>query len=322
MPVTLGYKEGLALLNGTQVMTALGIFAVIESYKLYHTANVSAALMMETVKGHTAAFDRRIHAIRPHPGQVSCAEAVSALLEGSGNVDKGATLQDAYSLRCVPQVHGATYDALNYVKNVLQTELNSVTDNPLVFPDDDEVLSGGNFHGQPLALALDFLAIALSELANISERRIEQLVNPQLSGLAPFLVQNSGLNSGLMIAQYTAASLVSENKIYASPASVDSIPCSANQEDHVSMGSISARKLSGIIENVRHVLAIELMCSAQAIDLSGNTSGLAKRTRSVYDAIRAVVPILDKDRELYLDINKIASMIDSGEILKGAEYTL
>jgi len=313
-PVTLGYKEGLALLNGTQVMNALGIFAITESFKLYETANISAALMMEAVKGCMPAFDKRIHAIRPHKGQIATAQKISDLLEGSNNVDKSEHIQNPYSLRCVPQVHGATLDALNYVKNVLETELNSVTDNPLIFPDDEDVLSGGNFHGQPLALALDFLAIALSELANISERRIEQLVNPQLSGLAPFLINNSGLNSGMMIAQYTAASLVSENKIYASPASVDSIPSSANQEDHVSMGSISARKLNGIVENVRNVLAIELMCAAQAIDLSDTADGLAPQTRRVYEAIRKRVPILDKDRTLYPDINRIAGLIRRDEL--------
>jgi len=314
-PVVLGYKEGLALLNGTQVMNALGIYALTEAFKLYKTANVSTALMMEAVKGCMPAFDKRIHEIRPHKGQISAAAEVSSLLVGSKNVGKSEHIQNPYSLRCVPQVHGATLDALHYVKGVLETELNSVTDNPLIFPDDDDVLSGGNFHGQPLALALDFLAIALSELANISERRIEQLVNPQLSGLAPFLITNSGLNSGMMIAQYTAASLVSENKIYASPASVDSIPSSANQEDHVSMGSISARKLNTIVENVRNVLAIELMCAAQAIDLSDTADGLSPQTAKVYKAIRQRVPILDKDRTLYPDINEIASMIKHGELM-------
>jgi len=313
-PVVLGYKEGLALLNGTQVMNALGIFAIMESFKLFKTANISTALMMEAVKGCMPAFDERIHAIRPHKGQMAVAKEVKSLLDGSGNVGKSENIQNPYSLRCVPQVHGATLDALHYVKSVLETELNSVTDNPLIFPDDEDVLSGGNFHGQPLALALDFLAIAISELANISERRIEQLVNPQLSGLAPFLINNSGLNSGMMIAQYTAASLVSENKIYASPASVDSIPSSANQEDHVSMGSISARKLDGIVENVRNVLAIELMCAAQAIDLSDAVEGLSPMTAKVYKAIRQRVPILEKDRTLYTDINQIAGMIRCGEL--------
>ncbi len=319
-PVSLEYKEGLALLNGTQVMSALGNFALIEAYKLYKTANLSAALTVEALKGHTSSFDSRIHKIRPHNGQIVTAHAMLSILFGSSNTNLSQNLQDAYSLRCIPQVHGATYDALGYVREVLETELNSVTDNPLIFPDEGDVLSGGNFHGQPLALALDFLAIAVSEIANISERRIERLVNPQLSGLDPFLVKNSGLNSGLMIAQYTAASLVSENKIFASPASVDSIPSSANQEDHVSMGSISARKLAGIIENVRNVLAIELLCGAQAIDLGNRRDSLSPVTVNLYDAIREIAPMLDKDRILYTDIDAIAGIIAKGDILHNTEY--
>ena len=307
-PVSLGYKEGLALLNGTQVMSSLGIFALMQAFELYQTANLAAALTIEALKGHTSSFDRRLHAIRPHSGQIFTADSMLKLLSGSQNVNKNKNIQDAYSLRCVPQVHGASYDAMNYVKGVLSTELNSVTDNPLVFPEDGEVLSGGNFHGQPLALALDFLAIAVSELANISERRIERLVNPSLSDLTPFLVKNPGLNSGLMIAQYTAASLVSENKILSSPASVDSIPSSANQEDHVSMGSISARKLGGILENTRNVLAIELMAAAQAIDIAESAAGLSASARKAYDAIRRVVPTLEKDRVIYTDIEKITGV--------------
>jgi len=319
-PVTLGYKEGLALLNGTQVMSSLGIFALVEAFKLYKTANLAAALTIEALKGHTSGIDERLHAIRPHAGQIYTAGEMRRLLQGSKNVNKSAALQDAYSLRCVPQVHGASCDAFNYVKGVLTTELNSVTDNPLVFPDDNEVLSGGNFHGQPLALALDFLAMAVSELANISERRIERLVNPSLSGLAPFLVKNPGLNSGLMIAQYTAASLVSENKIFSSPACVDSIPSSANQEDHVSMGSISARKLSGILENTLNVLAIELMCAAQAVDLAENSGALSPATKKAYNAIRSAVPVLERDRIIYTDIEKIAKLIGE-EDFHGSWYS-
>jgi histidine ammonia-lyase len=314
-PVCLGYKEGLALLNGTQVMSSLGIFAFMEAFKLYKTANLAAALTIEALKGHTSSFDPRIHAIRPHAGQVFTAASILELLTGSKNVNKSKNVQDAYSLRCVPQVHGASLDAINYVKGVLSTELNSVTDNPLVFPEEDEVLSGGNFHGQPLALALDFLAIAVSELASISERRIERLVNPALSGLEPFLVKNPGLNSGLMIAQYTAASLVSENKIFSSPASVDSIPSSANQEDHVSMGSISARKLGGILENTKNVLAIELMAAAQAIDLAESAEGLSEVVKKAYGIIRKVVPALEKDRVIYTDIEKIAELIVKEKLL-------
>jgi histidine ammonia-lyase len=313
-PVSLGYKEGLALLNGTQVMSSLGIFALMEALKLYKTANIAASLTIEALKGQISGFDARIHAIRPHAGQVFTAASLRELLSGSQNINKTKNVQDAYSLRCVPQVHGASLDAINYVQVVLNTELNSVTDNPLVFPEEDEVLSGGNFHGQPLALALDFLALAVSEFANISERRIERLVNPALSGLAPFLVKNSGLNSGLMIAQYTAASLVSENKIYSSPASVDSIPSSANQEDHVSMGSISARKLGGILENTKNVLAIELMCAAQAIDLSCCAEGLSPATKKAYAVIRKSVSALEKDRVIYTDIEKVAKLITNEEL--------
>lgn len=202
-------------------------------------------------------------------------------------------------------------DAIHYVRNVIETEMNSVTDNPIVFPDEGEIISGGNFHGQPLALALDFLAIALSELADISERRIERLVNPQLSGLPAFLAKESGINSGYMIAQYTAASLVSENKIFASPASVDSIPSSANQEDHVSMGSISARKLGGITENLRHVLAIELLCAAQAVDLQKPRT-LGKGTGAAYREVRELVPPLEADRVIYPEIDKIAALLKDG----------
>lgn len=301
-------KDGLGLINGTQVMTALGSLYILEAFQLMATANIAAAMTLEAMLGLTSAMDPRIHNVRPHFGQSLCASQIRHLLEGSTYVNKTDRVQDAYTLRCVPQVHGASFDAMNYVKQVLTVELNSVTDNPIVFPEEGEIISGGNFHGQPLALALDFLAIAVAELANISERRIERLVNPQLSGLPPFLVKQCGLNSGYMIAQYTAASLVSENKILAHPASVDSIPSSANQEDHVSMGAISARKAGEIIENVRQVLAIELMCAAQAIDLQ--TEGtLGKGTQAAYNAVREIVPPLTTDRVIYTDINKMAELV-------------
>lgn len=302
-------KDGLGLINGTQVMTALGALYLFEAEKLMKTANIAAALTMEALQGLTSAMDPRIHKVRPHAGQSACAKEILDLLDGSCCVNKSGRVQDAYSLRCVPQVHGASMDAIHYVRHVIETEINSVTDNPIVFPDDGEIISGGNFHGQPLALALDFLAIALSELADISERRIERLVNPQLSGLPAFLAKESGINSGYMIAQYTAASLVSENKILASPASVDSIPSSGNQEDHVSMGSISARKLGGVIENLRHVLAIELMCAAQAIDLQ-QPCALGKGTGAAYREIRGSVPFLESDRVIYPDIDKIAVLLE------------
>ncbi len=319
--VELEGKDGLGLINGTQIMTALGSLYIYEAEFLINTANIAAALTLEALQGLTDAMDPRIHRVRPHMGQVKCAEDVRELIKGSTYVNKSGRIQDAYSLRCIPQVHGASLDAINYVKNVLNIEMNSVTDNPIVFPDDDEILSGGNFHGQPLALALDFLAIALSELANISERRIERLVNPQLSGLSPFLAKNSGLNSGYMIAQYTAASLVSENKLLASPASVDSIPTSANQEDHVSMGAISARKAGEVVENLRHVLAIELMCAVQAIDLQ-EPETLGKGTQEAYKIIREIIPVLDTDRVLYHDINKVVELLKKHDFVEDVMKTL
>jgi histidine ammonia-lyase len=227
-------------------------------------------------------------------------------------------VQDAYSLRCTPQVHGASKDAINYVKDKVEIEINSVTDNPIIFPETLEGISGGNFHGQPMALSFDFLGIALAELANISERRLERLVNPSLSGLPAFLVEKGGLNSGFMIVQYSAASLVSENKVLAHPASVDSIPSSGNQEDHVSMGTIAARKAREIMENVRRVLSMEIMCACQGIDLRGN-KGLGDGTKSVYEAVRKLVPTLDEDRPLYEDINKCEQLIIDETIIKECE---
>jgi len=227
-------------------------------------------------------------------------------------------VQDAYSLRCTPQVHGASKDAINYVKEKVEIEINSVTDNPIIFPETREGISGGNFHGQPMALSFDFLGIALAELADISERRLERLVNPSLSGLPAFLVEHGGLNSGFMIVQYSAAALVSENKVLAHPASVDSIPSSANQEDHVSMGTIAARKAKEIMENVRRVLAMEIMCACQGIDLRGNR-GLGDGTEPVYNAVRQRVPMLKEDRPLYEDINKCEELIMDNTIISASE---
>ncbi|MCL6611647.1 MAG: histidine ammonia-lyase [Peptococcaceae bacterium] len=312
--VNLEGKDGLGLINGTQVMTALGALWVDEAEALAKTADIAAALTFEALAGLPQALDPRVHELRPHPGQRACAAFLRAMLEGSTYAGRSGRVQDAYSLRCVPQVHGASMDAINYVKGVIRTEINSVTDNPLVFPEEGDVVSGGNFHGQPLAIALDLLAIAASELANISERRIERLLNPQLSGLPPFLSPRSGLNSGLMIAQYTAAALVSENKVLASPASVDSIPTSANQEDHVSMGSIAARKAGEVLENLRHVLAIELLCAAQAIDLQ-EPGVLGRGTSAAYRAVRTAVPRLDGDRVLSPDIRKLAKLLSTRELL-------
>ncbi len=307
--VQLQAKEGLALINGTQVMTAIGSLVCYDAECLVLTADIVGALSVEALDGIPAAFDPKIQAVRPHKGQISSAAALREMLAGSKILEQAnhGRVQDGYSLRCMPQVHGASRDAVGYVKGVLQVEINSVTDNPLLFPDAGEVISGGNFHGQPVALAMDFLGIALSELANIAERRIERLVNPNLSGLPAFLTEKGGLNSGYMIAQYTAASLVSENKVLAHPASVDSIPTSANQEDHVSMGTTAARKARSILENVQYVLAIELLCSLQGIDLRGGTPG--KGCKAVYQAARKRIPKLKEDRVVYLDIEKAMQII-------------
>lgn len=318
--IELTAKEGLALINGTQVMTALAALTVYDSLNIIKTADIAAALSFEAQNGIIDALDQRLHDIRPHKGQTDTARVLTELLTGSKMTTKQGEIrvQDAYSLRCVPQVHGASKDAINYVKEKVEIEINSVTDNPIIFPETNEGISGGNFHGQPMALSLDFLGIALSELANISERRIERLVNPTLSGLPAFLVEHGGLNSGFMIVQYSAAALVSENKILAHPASVDSIPSSANQEDHVSMGTIAARKAKEIMENVRRVLAMEIMCACQGIDLRGN-KGLGAGTKPVYEEVRKVVPMLKEDRPIYDDINKCEELIKNGTIIKACE---
>jgi histidine ammonia-lyase len=267
-PLTLQAKEGLALLNGTQVMSALGVLTVLEGERLCKLADIISAMSLEAQLGSAKAFDEQIHSVRPHPGQIASAANLRRLLDGSELVESHAAcamVQDAYSLRCIPQVHGASRQALRHAREVFEIEINSATDNPLVF--EDEIVSGGNFHGQPLALVLDYIGMALAELANISERRTERLVNPALSnGLPAFLTRHGGLNSGFMIAQYTAAALVSENKTLAHPASVDSIPTSANQEDHVSMGTIAGRKAREILDNAYRVLTIELLCAAQGLD--------------------------------------------------------
>lgn len=318
-PVQLEAKEGLALINGTQAMTAQAVLALYDSEILLKTSDVASSLTMEALHGIPDSLDERVHALRAHRGQMLVASNLRRLLSGSDLV-YGRThprIQDAYSLRCIPQVHGATRDAYSYVEQVINTEINSVTDNPILFPEDGQVISAGNFHGQPVALALDFLGIALAELGNISERRIERLVNPQLSGLPPFLTRESGLNSGYMIVQYTAAALVSENKVLAHPASVDSIPTSANQEDHVSMGSIAARKLGSILANVQNIAAIEILCACQALEFS-DRSRMAPATRAVYDLVRSAVPPLEGDRFLEPEIKAVRDLVVSGQILKAA----
>ncbi|AZR74608.1 histidine ammonia-lyase [Anoxybacter fermentans] len=322
-PITLGAKEGLALINGTQCMTALGALGVYDSLNLAKTADICAALTMEALQGIPDAYDERIQQLRPHPGQLKAARNIRAILNGSGLVYRKERdrVQDAYTLRCTPQVHGASRDAINYVAEVVVREINSATDNPLIFPEDGIVFSGGNFHGQPIALAMDFLGIALAELANISERRIERLVNSNLSGLPPFLIADSGINSGYMIAQYTAASLVSENKVLSHPASVDSIPTSANQEDHVSMGTIAARKMYNILTNAENVLAVELLTAAQALEFRDKDK-LASGTKAVYDLIRSSIPALTHDRLIAPEIHKMQEKIHSGEIIQAVEQVV
>jgi len=319
-PIELSSKEGLALINGTQVMTAIGAITVNDAINLMKLSDIAAALTMEALNGIPDVFTPMLHILRPHGGQIRTAKNMLKLLEGSTRTTKVHELrvQDAYSLRCVPQIHGASKDAVDYVLDKVLIEINSVTDNPIILADDDLAISCGNFHGQPMALAFDFLGIALSEIANVSERRIERLVNPALSNLPPFLTEKGGVCSGFMIAQYTAAALVSENKVLAHPASVDSIPSSGNQEDHVSMGTIAARKAAEILQNVKNVLGIELLCAAQGIDFkSGGNMG--KGTRAAYDVIRKYCPKIDNDCELYPLIEDIAKVIDSGEIIKAVE---
>jgi histidine ammonia-lyase len=307
-PVKLSAKEGLALLNGTQAMTSIAAIAVADAEYLVKIANLATSMSMEVHQANIDALDPKIHQARPHKGQIDAAKEILEFLEDSERIRKKIAYQDSYSLRCAPVVHGATLDTVRYVKRIIETEMNSSTDNPLIFSP-TQVLSGGNFHGQPIALVMDFLGIAIAELGSISERRIERLLNPTLSGLPAFLSLESGINSGFMIAQYTAASLVSENKQLAFPSSVDSIPVSANQEDHVSMGTIAAIHTRRIVEHVHYILAIELLCVSQAIDLAEIQHQLAPKTSEVYQNIRKAIPMLHEDRELSPDINTCVELI-------------
>lgn len=303
-PITLTAKEGLALINGTQAMTAMGIVGYLEAEKLAYQSEMIAAMTMEGLNGIIDAFDQDVQIARGYPEQIRVAERMRELLAGSKLVTKQGEIrvQDAYSLRCIPQVHGATWQVLNYVKEKLEIEMNAATDNPLIFEGGKKVISGGNFHGQPIAFAMDFLGIAIAELANISERRIERLVNPQLNDLPPFLSPEPGLQSGAMIMQYCAASLVSENKTLAHPASVDSIPSSANQEDHVSMGTIGSRHAYQIIANTRRVLAIELICAMQAAEIKGKEK-MSPITKDILEEGRKKIPFIEKDRVFAKDIS-------------------
>jgi histidine ammonia-lyase len=321
-PVRLQAKEGLAMINGTQMMCAFGVIALHKALRLAAVATIAGALTTEALRGTDTAFDERIHQARGMKGQLQIAQHLRRLMAGSEirESHRDATVdnrvQDAYSLRCMPQVHGASLDALHYVRSVIETEINAATDNPLIFIADDgsaSHLEGGNFHGQPLALALDFLAIAAAELANISERRTERLVNGALSGLPRFLAPKGGLHSGLMIAQYTAASIVSENKVLCHPASVDSIPTSANQEDHNSMGSIAAQKAWRVVQNLERVLAVELLCAAQGVDFLRPLKS-SPPLESVHACIRAVVPFAQEDRVLFDDIEAVRALIEDSSI--------
>ena len=352
-PVTLAAKEGLALTNGTTVMTAIGLLETARSIRLSEIADIAGCLSLEALNGTISAFDERIHALRPHPRQIDCAKNLREILAESEFVREfdASNVQDAYTLRCMPQVHGACRDAVAYAEWLLKLELNAVTDNPLIFlskrpalagglgrvseimpdsmnvpppanaggSDKIEVISGGNFHGEPLALAFDYLTIALTELGNISERRIMRLTDEASNEhvLPPFLTEHGGLNSGFMIVQYTAASLCTENKILSHPASVDTIPSSANVEDHVSMGATAALKLRQVAENLEDILSLELFCAAQGIDFRKKQIGadkkLGKGTREIYAAIRALVPFIEKDEYLkdYMDsVKEIATALE------------
>ncbi len=308
-------KEGLALINGTQVMTAIGLLAVHRALLLNKTADVACAMTIEALRGSAVPFEAKVHEIRAHDGQGHTAANLRALLAESEilpsheGCDK---IQDAYSMRCAPQVHGAVKDALGFARKVLVTEANSVTDNPLVFPDGD-VISAGNFHGQPVSQAMDFLAIGISTLANISERRTENLVNPDISGLPPFLAEHPGLESGFMIPQVVAAALASENKVLAHPSSVDTIPTSANREDHVSMGVTAARHAATVVENTARVLGIELLCGAQGLDL-GKPLQPGRGVAAAHGLIREQVPALSGDRFLAPDLAVMERLVVSGEL--------
>lgn len=317
-PLCLEPKEGISLLNGTQGMLSVGTVALLSAESLVDTADVAAALSLDALKGTPTAFDARIQRLRPYRGQALTAAHLRRLNSRS-EIRRShlhcSKVQDAYSLRCAPQVHGAIRDTLAFARQIFSIELNAATDNPLVFVKEREVLSGGNFHGQPLALVLDFMGIALTGLASICERRIERLINPEYGDLPPFLTANAGLNSGFMMLQVTAAALTSECKVWAHPASVDSIPTSGNKEDHVSMGMGAALKLRQILENLKHVLAVELLCAAQGIDFLAPLRP-GRGAQEAYELIRSVSPRLEQDRSLAPDIQKVSDLIDEGRFSK------
>ncbi|GIL12243.1 MAG: histidine ammonia-lyase [Chloroflexota bacterium] len=332
VPLELAAKEGLALTNGTSFMCAVGALTVARAEMLAATADIAAALSLEALRGTPAAFDERIHAVRAHPGQAASAAFLRRLLQGSDFLRSFDPLdvQDAYSLRCTPQVHGAARDAIAQGRHTLEVEMNSANDNPLIFVDEDgaTVLSGGNFHGEPVALVMDYLKIALAEIANISERRLARLIDEKVNKrvLPAFLTREGGLNSGFMIVQYTSAALVSENKVLAHPASVDSIPSSANAEDHVSMGSIAARQAAEIAGNLENVLALELFAAAQGIHFRLETLGAGARlgqgTAAVYRLIRSRVPVIEADTVMYPHVEALRELVETGAVARAAGAVL
>jgi histidine ammonia-lyase len=319
-PLVLEAKEGLALINGTQLMTAVAGLALADAQRLLRAADIAGALTLDALLGTDVAFDPRIHADRPHPGQAASARNLRRLLAGSpireSHRDCGR-VQDAYSLRCMPQVHGASRDALAYVTTTVETEMNAATDNPMVFAETAELLSGGNFHGQPVAIAADVMAIAVAELGAISERRIERLVNPALSGLPAFLTRDGGLQSGLMIPHVTAAALASENKALAHPASVDSIPTSANKEDHVSMGAHAARKAAQVVANTARILAVEIVAAAQALEFHRPLRS-SDALEAVHALLRRHVAPYERDRSLSGEIEAVAGLVRDGSFVAAA----
>ena len=324
--IKLAAKEGLALTNGTSVMTALGVLQTLRAERYSQTADIAGCLSLEALNGTDLAFDERIHNLRPYPRQIECARYLRSLLKDSEFTREHASLnvQDAYTLRCIPQVHGAVRDAIAYARWVFEIELNAVTDNPLIFIDEKDeitVLSGGNFHGEPLAIAMDYLAFSVAELGNISERRIMRLTDESsnIHTLPAFLTNAGGLNSGFMILQYTAAALATENKVLSHPASVDTIPTSANVEDHVSMGATSALKLRSVIDNVERILAIELMSAAQGVDFRRQVIGMDKNlgqgTRGVYALIRQHIPFIEADTVMYEYIEAMRKLVADGRVV-------
>jgi histidine ammonia-lyase len=322
--LTLKAKEGLSLINGTQVMTAVALLTLLRAERLCKIADIAGACTLDALKGTLSAFDPEIQKVRPFPGHLAVAKNFLKIGQDSPIAESHkfcSKIQDAYSIRCTPQVHGAVRDALSYVRKTLEIEANAATDNPLIFADQGKIVNCGNFHGEPVAFAMDVLGMVVSELGGISERRIEKLINPALSGLPPFLTSEGGLHSGLMIVQVSAAALASENKALAHPASVDSIPTSADKEDHVSMGTIAARKARDIVKNVENILAMELLCAIQGLEFLLPLKP-GKGSREAYRVVRERVPPIKGDRRFSEDIKQIVALIEFGELLKKVEKSI